>query len=86
MFLMEYNLFQAHETILHDYIWKGPDFVNMNSVISSNTETMNPFLLILSLLSAITVHKNYSGISMNVVTLSAWLPVLARPLVSNVAM
>lgn len=47
---------------------------------------MNPFLFILSSLSEVTVDKNYSGIFMNVVILSAWLPVLARPLVSNVVM
>lgn len=34
MYLIECILFQADEKISHVYVWKGPDFVNMNSVIS----------------------------------------------------
>lgn len=62
------NLFQAYTHSLCDYVWKRPGFINVNSVISSNTETMYPFLFVLSLLWAITAHGNYFGISMNVVT------------------
>lgn len=48
LYLTEYGLFQANETILHDYVWRGPDFVNLNSVISCQHWNHEPILSLLS--------------------------------------
>lgn len=45
MYLTEYNLFRAYTNSLHDSVWKRPDFINMNSVISYQHRNHVPILI-----------------------------------------
>lgn len=65
----EYSLFRANENVLHDYVWEGPGFVNLNSVISYQRWNREPVLIDSFLFPAITVRKDDSGIPTNVVFL-----------------